>query len=105
MAQCIKCGSETELYINEEPVCLACSESAPKSFSELILDLNEARIKYRVACTAERDASELYSAVDPNNLDGDFAMGNARRRRSQAFLKYRSALHDFNEYVARSVKR
>ena len=26
MAKCIYCGAETQLYINDTPVCIACSD-------------------------------------------------------------------------------
>ena len=26
MAQCISCGSETSLYVNEQPLCLTCDD-------------------------------------------------------------------------------
>lgn len=46
MASCHRCGTETQLYDNETPVCVACAD-APAAQTKPTLDtrfLNEAQL-------------------------------------------------------------
>jgi hypothetical protein len=107
MAKCYQCGSETELRISGVPVCSHCDrpestiESSAKSKAEILLNLDEARVKYRAALAAEERARQLHKTLDSKNPDGRYALEDATRRRTFANERYVAALLDFDEFLSR----
>jgi hypothetical protein len=36
MAQCSRCGSETEMYVSERPLCIRCADKIDEEIAELV---------------------------------------------------------------------
>jgi len=105
MASCAYCKTETELYFNNVPVCVKCSEeSADKRRTKAILfkDLEEATQR-------ADEATDAFSAISrdiPSGLphpDGTQQIHNASHKLSAAREAMMKAHTRLNDYVERGI--
>src|SRR5690242_20188571 len=101
MTRCSQCGSETEPFINGNPVCTCCDgkrdtrgQVALPSFPHLpeaTHRLEAARNAYRLALWTQREALALRHSLDQSNCDGSVALHNANLQLEKAAAKYDEA--------------
>jgi hypothetical protein len=105
MAQCVYCRTETQLYINEAPICVACAEGreqkAPQVIESVLTALTD---KVAEARKLTDEAAKLFSAVItdvPSGMphpDGTHRIQNASRQLAaarQELMKAHTRLNDF----------
>src|SRR5437016_14521710 len=109
MANCSRCGAETELYDSGVPICVACAdreaqpkppETSPEAWlrAESQARPNAAREEYRSALIASQHASELRISLASDNPDGSLALRNANRQLALAGERFRKALVESLEF-------
>ena len=112
MAECIHCGSETELFNNGVPVCVKCVNereahcknrlSEQQVHTLLTVQLDEASARLEEAASAFRAViSEIPSGVP--HPDGSQRVQNASREVSDARHQVMKAQNRLNDYLSRGV--
>jgi hypothetical protein len=112
MARCAYCHAETEMYFNEVPLCVACSErqDTPKRPQALESQLR-ARMMQELLDTSARakSASEAFLVLmkeTPSGLphpDGAQRIQNASRELSIARTEMEKAHSRLNLYLSRGI--
>jgi len=94
MAKCVKCGSETQLYVNDSPICVTCDSGKAKA-AVASTNLEQARAKWKAAQQEFEIAEAVYVDLAGDNPDGSRALKNANRLLAEAGAEYREALREF----------
>jgi hypothetical protein len=112
MAQCAQCHAETEMYFNEVPVCVACSERQDAAQRPTALESQlRARLMQELLETSAcaKNASEVFLALlqeTPSGLphaDGGQRIQNASRELSAARTEMERAHSRLNFYLSRGI--
>lgn len=113
MAQCAYCKAETEMYFNEVPVCVPCSERQDAAAKQPSLDESQlrARLMQELIATSARakNASEallLLMKDTPGGLphpDGAQRIQNASHELSIARAEMEKAHSRLNLYLSRGI--
>jgi hypothetical protein len=95
MPKCVHCGSETDLFISNVPVCVKCDSIRQKT-TDLFkseVRLNSARAKWRAA---KLQFDEISASLPSNHLDGAQILKNASDDISNAAVEYNEALSEYS---------
>ena len=112
MAPCAQCHAETEMYFNEVPVCVACSERQDAAKQQPALESQlRGRLMQELLETSARakNASEVFSALmkeTPSGLphpDGAQRIQNASHELSVARTEMEKAHSRLNLYLSRGI--
>jgi len=112
MAHCAYCQAETELYFNEVPVCVACSERQDAAKQPALDEAQlRARLMKEILDTSARakNASEAFLLLmkdTPNGVprpDGAQRIQNASHELSVARSEMEKAHSRLNLYLSRGI--
>jgi hypothetical protein len=102
MPSCSVCGGETDLLVNDVPICPDCDEAIvgqeARSFAEVIKALMVAGNEYREALASHEDVRYMCSGLDPGNPYRTTLLRHADARLETACSAYENALRDFNGF-------
>jgi hypothetical protein len=111
-AECAFCKTQTELYVNGMPVCIACSETRQNKRKPPTRDTSVLNILQRDLEAATERASAAAATFDavtteiPSGMphpDGTQRIHNASREMSQARVGLMIAHNRLNDYLERAV--
>jgi len=97
LARCIHCGAETELYVQDVPVCTACDGLPPirTSLPQAGIRLDEARAKWRAAKLELEKMTELHADLQPGHPDTNRGLARANALLKEAAAEFQEALREY----------
>jgi hypothetical protein len=93
---CSICGGETDLYVNDVPICPACDQVVVDTEARSFAELNEApllaRKEYCEALAAHEDVRYRCSALEPGNPASTMLLRHADARVEGACSAYEKGI-------------